>query len=311
MEKKKIYGSTLKEQLIASSRDRLYNFIMASDAIRGVVVHATRMVSEMRWNHELGVLETLVLGHAYMAAALMSANLKGNDRLAVGVECSGPIKGLHVESNAFGEVRGHLKQVPIPVHQPLQSFDLSPFFGAGFVSVTKYLEDAKSPFAGTVMMEYGSLAKDLALYHLKSEQVPTSFSLSVAFDNQGEVQGAGGMFLQALPGAPEDVLSRLENLVRGLPSLGHVVQAENFPEEWLKQNFNDFAPRILDQRGVEFMCHCNRSRIRIMLGMLDSNELEDMARNGPFPIEIRCHHCNTCYAFDQAEMQAIYAERTH
>jgi molecular chaperone Hsp33 len=308
MEKKKLYGSTLKEQLIASTRDRLYNFIMADGTIRGVLVHGTRMVSEMRWNHGLGVLETLVLGHAYLAAALMSANLKSNDRLSMGVECSGPIKGLHVESNAFGEVRGYLKQVPIPVERPIESFNLSPFFGAGFLSVTKYLENAKSPFTGTVMMEYGSLAKDLALYHLKSEQVPTSFSLSIAFDPQGEVQGAGGLFLQAMPGAEENMLARLDALVQALPSLGHVVREEGFPEPWLTRTFEELSPRMLDQRGVEFMCHCNRPQIISMLRMLPADDLADMALNGPFPIEIRCHQCNTIYAFEQTEFQAMRSE---
>ncbi|KJS30321.1 MAG: hypothetical protein VR64_16590 [Desulfatitalea sp. BRH_c12] len=311
MEKKKIYGATLKEQLLASTRDRLYNFIMAGDSIRGVAVNGTRMVNEMRWNHELGVLETLVLGHAYLGAALLSSGLKGNDRLSIGVECSGPIKGLNVESNAFGEVRGYLKQVPIPVDKPLQSFDLSPFFGAGFLSVTRFLEDAKHPFVGTVMMEYGSLAKDLALYHLKSEQVPSSLSLSVVFDQDGEVQGAGGLLLQALPGADDKVLSKLEHLVRELPSIGNVVLGSDFPDEWLQRIFDGFAPRLLDHRGVEFMCHCSRAQIRTMLSMLDPAELDDMARNGPFPIEIRCHNCNTCYGFEQTDMQAIYAERNN
>ncbi|MBI5063770.1 MAG: Hsp33 family molecular chaperone HslO, partial [Desulfatitalea sp.] len=218
MKKKKIYGDTLKEQLKASNRDRLYHFILARDSIRGVALHATRMVNEMRWNHELGILETLALGHAYMAAALMSAQLKGNDRIRIGVDCSGPIKGLSVEANAFGEVRGYLDRVPIPIAKPLESFDLAPFFGAGFISVTKYLQDAKHPFTGKVMMEYGSLAKDLALYHLKSEQIPTAISLGILFDKEGEVQGAGGLLLQALPGADDDVLSQLEELVRGLPS---------------------------------------------------------------------------------------------
>lgn len=310
MKKKKIYGETLKDQLKASARDRLYHFIMARDTIRGVALHATRLVNEMRWNHELGILETLVLGHAYMASAMMSAQLKGNDRIRIAVECSGPIKGLSVEANAFGEVRGYLDRVPIAVEKPLESFDLSPFFGAGFISVTKYLHEAKHPFTGKVMMEYGSLAKDLALYHLKSEQVPTSISLGILFDKEGEVQGAGGLLLQALPGADDEVLSQLEELVRGLPSMGQVVGVADFPGAWLDRTFQGQAPRLLDQRGVEFMCHCNEQQIRTMLSMLDPAELSDMAQNGPFPVEIRCHKCNTRYAFDQAALQGILDQRT-
>lgn len=305
MEKKKIYGDTLKEQLLASTRDRLYNFIMADEHIRGVMVNGTRMINEMRWNHELGILETLVLGHAYLAAALLSANLKGNDRISIGVECSGPIKGLSVEANAFGEVRGYLKQVPIPIEKPLESFDLSPFFGAGFISVTKYLEDAKHPFTGKVMMEHGSLAKDLALYHLKSEQVPTSFSLSVLFDKDGEVQSAGGLFIQALPGAEEQVLEKLETVVKDLPPIAEVVNGEDFPEKWLGGALQQLKPRIVGQRGVEFMCHCNRDKISAMLKMIDKKELDDIAVNGPFPLMIKCHNCNTDYAFGQADIRRI------
>ncbi len=76
MQKKKPYGETLKEQLRAGARDRLYNFILADGAIRGVIMNGTRMVNEMRANHELGILETLVLGRAYLGAGLMSADLR-------------------------------------------------------------------------------------------------------------------------------------------------------------------------------------------------------------------------------------------
>jgi len=111
MEKKKLFGNTLKEQYLASARDRRHNFLLSGGAMRGVILNGTRMVNEMRSNHELGILETLVLGRAYLGAALMAADLKGNDRIAVRIECSGPIQGLNVEANAFAEVRGYLKLV--------------------------------------------------------------------------------------------------------------------------------------------------------------------------------------------------------
>lgn len=305
MKKKKLYGDNLKEQLKASRRDRLFNFLLADGTLRGCVVNTTRMVNEMRWNHELGILETLALGHAYIGAVLMSATLKGNDRLALQIECSGPIKGLSVETNAFGEVRGYLKQVPIPIDKPLKSFNLSPFFGAGFLSVTKYLEDAKQPFIGKVMMEHGSIAKDLTVYHMQSEQIPTSFNLSVFFDREGEVNGAGGLMLQAMPGADDKLLSTIEKKVQALGSIGEMVNKDHFPEQWIEKKFKAFGPKLLEGRGVEFMCHCNNDRISAMLTMLKQEDLDDMAANGPFPIEIRCHYCNTVYEFAKDKMVAL------
>jgi len=309
MQKKKPYGNTLKEKLIASAKDRLHNFLLADGAIRGVILNGTRMVNEMRSNHELGILETLVLGRAYLGAALMASDLKSNDRISIQFDCSGPIKGLVVEANAFGEVRGYLKQVPIPLDRPMESFDLSPFFGAGFIAVTKYLEDAKQPFTGQVMLKYGNIAQDLANYYLTSEQVPTAFNLSIKFDKQGEVTGAGGLFLQAMPRAGDDLTASLEERVTHLPSLGEVFSTGNDPESLITEAFKEYSPQLLANHRVEFMCHCNRDKVQSLLTLLPIDDLKDISDNGPFPLEMCCHYCNTCYHFRREELREIYGRR--
>lgn len=309
MIKVKPYGDSLKEQLQANARDRVHSFLVADDQLRGAVLCGTRMVNEMRANHGLGILETLVLGHAYLAGGLLSITLKGKGRLAIKVECSGPIRGLRVEANAYGEVRGYLKQVPIPIEAPLEDFNLSPFYGAGFLSVTRYLEDAKQPFTGQVMMEAGTLAKDLSLYFVKSEQVPTAFSLSVQFDTQGEVTGAGGLFLQALPQAEAETITAIEALVPRLPSPGTAMADGESAEAYVRTHFAAYAPRFLAEQRVEFFCRCNVDQIRRMLQMMSREDLRDLRDNGPFPMEIRCHHCNTAYRFTREEMAEIYTQR--
>jgi molecular chaperone Hsp33 len=309
MKKVKPYGDSLKEQLQANARDRVHSFLLADDQVRGAILCGTRMVNEMRANHALGILETLVLGHAYLAGGLLSITLKGKDRLAIKVECSGPIKGLRVETNAYGEVRGYLKQVPIPVEAPLSDFNLSPFYGAGFISVTRYLEDAKQPFTGQVMMEGGTLAKDLSLYFVKSEQVPTAFSLSVQFDPQGDVIGAGGLFLQALPQAETETIAAIEALVPELPSLGTAMAAGESAEAYVRAHFAAYAPRFIKEQRVAFFCRCSADRIRRMLQLMSREDLRDLRDNGPFPMEIRCHHCNTAYQIAREQMAAIYTQR--
>ena len=309
MNKKKPYGDTLKAQLIAGARDRAYNFSLADGAVRAVMINGTRMVNEMRSNHELGILETLVLGRAYLGAGLMSATLKGRDRMSLQIECSGPVKGLVVESNAYGEVRGFLKRVPLPIEKPMENFDLSPFFGAGFLSVTRYLEDAKQPFAGTVALAYGNIAKDLAHYYLTSEQIPTAFNLSIQFDRAGVVVGAGGLFMQAMPGAGDPVIAGLEDLVSDFPSLGREFSEDKEAEEIIDRVFEAYSPRLLANHRIEFMCHCNKGKVYNMLAMLPVEELKDILDKGPFPVESICHHCSTAYHFNREEIAAIYGMR--
>jgi len=308
MIKKKPYGNDLKAQLKAGAKDKLYHFTLSNGTIRGAVLHGTRMVNEMRGNHELGILETLVLGHAYMAVALMCANLKGDERIGLKIDCSGPIKGLFVEANAFGEVRGYLKNVPIPIEKPLENFNLSPFFGAGFLSVTKVFREAKQPFTGQVELKYGSTAKDLAYYYLTSEQTPSAFNLSIKFDTQGDVTGAGGLMLQVMPGAHEAAISNLETMVSHLPSLGEAFAEGEEPETLILKNFKKLDPQFLGDHRIEFMCHCNHERVENMLRMLPAADLKDMAENGPFPVEIKCHHCATPYRFNKEDLSRTMGE---
>jgi molecular chaperone Hsp33 len=309
MIKQKRYGNTLKEQYRASARDRITVFLLAGDQVRGAILNGTRMVNEMRANHGLGVLETLVLGRAYLGIALMAAGLKGSDRVAMQINCSGPIKGLSVEANAFGEVRGYLKRVPIPVAAPLEDFDLARFFGAGLLSVTRTLQDAKQPFTGQVELRYGNIAQDLAHYYLTSEQVHTAFNLSIQFDKGGEVKGAGGLFLQALPRAEDRLTADLETLVLHFPSLGQVFAGERTPERVAAEAFAAYSPKFLSDRRVEFMCHCSRERLQRLLAMLPIDDLRDLRDNGPFPVEMRCHNCSTPYEFSREEMEGICSSR--
>ena len=305
MIKKKPYGRTLKDQLKAGAKDRLHNFLLAGGAIRGVIMHGTRMVNEMRANHELGILETLVLGRAYLGAGLMSADLKSIDRISLKIDCSGPIRGLVVEANAFGEVKGYLKQNPIAIDKPMENYDLAPFFGSGFLEVTKHLEDAKQPFTGKIALEYGNIALDLANYYLKSEQIPTAFNLSIKFDRQGIVTGAGGLFLQAMPDAADDLVVDLEQRVNQLPSLGEKFSENQDPESLVQAVFKKHSPQFLANRRIEFMCHCSKKRLQKYLSMLPPDDIRDIRQNGPFPLELRCHLCNTAYEFSKAEIQGI------
>jgi molecular chaperone Hsp33 len=309
MEKKKLSGTPLKEQYRARARDRLHNFLLAGGAVRGAILNGTCMMNEMRANHELGILETLVLGRAYLGIALMAAGLKGNDRIAMQITCSGPIKGLSVEANAYGEVRGYLKRVPIPIDRPLEDFSLSRFFGAGILSVTKTLQDAKQPFTGQVELRYGNIAQDLAHYCMTSEQIPTAFNLSIKFNPEGEVTGAGGLFLQAMPHAAESLTTELEDRVLHFPSLGEAIAMGKDPVELVTSVFGNHSPKMLSTLRVEFMCHCNRERLINLLTMLPIHDLKDLRDNGPFPTEIRCHNCNTPYTFSREEIEAIYGSR--
>jgi molecular chaperone Hsp33 len=308
MIKKLPVGDSLRRRLEENARDRMYQFLLDYGTVRGALVHGTRLVREMRVNHELGALETLVLGQAYVAAGLMSVNLKGFDRLKLQVHCSGLLKGLSVEANAFGELRGYLLATPLPLEGPVDPADLSALYGEGVLSVTRYLQEARQPFSGQVRLVHGNLAQDLAYYFLTSEQTRSSVHLSVKFDGAGEVVGAGGLFLQAMPGAEIRTVERIDALARALPSLGTAFAEGRAAEDLLAEWFAPFSPLLLGSRRVAFMCHCSARRFGRFLAALPREELEDMLEKGPFPVVTTCWNCNSQYSFPREEIERLAQE---
>ncbi len=308
MIKKKIEDRDLQEHLAALSDDGREVFLLHNDQIRVTAIAATKLINQMRANHALGLLETYVLGQAYLAGGLLSATVKGNDRIQLNIECGGPIGGVFVEAWAIGAVRGYLKHNPIPLKESLKSLDLNELYGPGFLSISKILEGHKTPFTGQTMMAYGDLAKDLALHYQQSEQTPTMFVLSLHFNKQGQVTGSGALFLQAMPGCSESVLEGLEQLATKLPSIGAWLAEGKTIRTYVEEQFKDYQVRHLANQFMAFSCPCSREQYTWYLQQLNSEEKQDILANGPFPLELVCVNCNTHYHYERFELEHLLAE---
>lgn len=307
MIKQPITDNIIYDHLEKIEADRIDVFLLNNGTIRGAMLHGTKMINQMRVNHNLGILETLTLGQSYIGAGLMTSMIKGNDRISFAIECGGPIKGLSVEASASGNIRGYLFANPIPITKPVESFDLSPFFGPGFLSVTKHLESSKQPFTGQVMMQHGHIAKDLANYFLESEQIKTAFGLSVYFDKEGRAVGAGGLFLQALPGAKDTALGSLEEAIEEMSSIGKYFAEGGSTGKLVNETFIEFSPEIIGEKSVSFNCDCSKERFTSFIASMKRSDKDEILKNGPFPLVTTCHNCETDYEFSKEELQAVFS----
>ncbi|MBG0767038.1 MAG: molecular chaperone Hsp33 [Sphaerochaeta sp.] len=308
MIKKNIEDSNLQEHLTSLPEDGREVFLLHNDQVRVTAISATTLINQMRANHDLGLLETYVLGQAYLAAGLLSGTVKGNDRIQLNIECGGPIAGVYVEAWAVGAVRGYLKHNPIPLTKPLKSLDLNELYGPGFLSVSKLLEGHKAPFTGQTMMAYGDLAKDLALYFQQSEQTPTLFSLSIHFNKEGQVTGSGALFIQAMPGCEERILAQLQEQAHTLPSIGEKLAEGMSIREYVEEQFGAYGLRHLARQPLGFSCTCSREQYKTYLKQLDKAEQQDILEHGPFPLELVCVNCNTHYHYEKYELDYLFSD---
>ena len=140
MIKKEITDKKIIQHLSQIEKDGMSVFIMADGRFRGAFFNGTELINQMRVQHNLGILETLILGQGILCAALMIQTMKGKEHIVLRYETNGSAKGFSVEVDSTGYVRGFLLNNPIPVDKPLESWDLAPFFGdGGTLTVTRYI----------------------------------------------------------------------------------------------------------------------------------------------------------------------------
>ena len=296
--------ATFLESLPDDSKDV---FLLSDGQVRLTAVSATHIVNQMKLNHRLGLVETYILGQAYIAGLLLSSTVKGNDRVQLSIECGGPVKGISVEAWACGAVRGYLLQNPIILDKPLDTLDTSMLFGPGFLTVTRMLEGSREPVSGTVMMQYGNIAKDLAVYFDESEQTPTLFYISLHFDREGNCTGAGGLFIQAMPECSKDLLERLSQQCTHLPSLGKAVSEKTSADDYVSAQFSDFGVTKLASSFVAFSCPCTKESFQHYLANLNESEKNEILK-GTFPLNLECFNCGTVYSFTKEETERLFSK---
>lgn len=295
----------LEKRLLGLCPDGLTIFTLEGDSIRGILSSATTMVARMRASHGLGLLETMVLGKAYVAASLLSATIKGEDRIVMKVEGDGPAQGFSVECNASGDVRGRLFQAGFELSNVPIDIDSGRLIGEGTVSLTRIMAGATEPVSGSAALKSGRIAEDLAWYYHISEQTRTSFTVGINFDDEGRVAGAGGLFLQALPGASDEALDRVERLVYGMAPLGETLATGATRMDLCLRSFPFFDYNHLDEKPTRFYCGCSKGRLGSYLSSMPREDIIDMANEGPFPIQVTCHNCGSAYDFSKLEMEAM------
>ena len=142
---KPITDPALVEKFKNMHEDGMTVFMLGEGQIRGAFFHGTRFVNKMREQHNLGILESLALGHATLCGALLIPTMKGRDRIIFRCDTQGPLVGFSVEAFSEGFVRGYLLEDPIRPDRPLETWDLKPLFGEGKISVIRFPEGAREP----------------------------------------------------------------------------------------------------------------------------------------------------------------------
>jgi molecular chaperone Hsp33 len=284
-------------------KDRLIKGITTDGFFKITVVKTTEAVELARQYHGLSPLVTVLLGRSLSGTMLLAAELKGEERVRLDLEGNGPVAHLVVEANAIGEMRGFAAH-PTAGLDPEKPFDLGSGLGLGVLRFSKSLYNEARPITGMVELVKGTISEDLAYYLLQSEQIPSAITVDVSLNDDGTVASAGGILIQALPGAPESAIDTLEANLKDLMPIAERFEHGETIDMVMGRVAGELGAKELARFPVHYFCRCTKDRFVSALSMLDVDELREMAGQDQ---ELVCHYCNKRYAITGAEVEGILA----
>ncbi|MDN5277088.1 MAG: molecular chaperone Hsp33 [Clostridiales bacterium] len=291
-------------------KDYVIRVTAANGFIRGFAARTTDLVQEAQRLHGLSPVASAALGRTMTAAVMLGADMKGKkDTLSLIIKGDGPLGSVVVVATSGGYVKGYVANpkldLPLNVHNKL---DVAAAVGKnGRITVIKDL-GLKEPYIGQANLISGEIAEDVAYYLTVSEQQPSAVALGVLVNPDCTVKAAGGFIIQALPGAPEDVIAAIEKKVSSSPSISRQFDEGKTPEEVLEGILGEHGMKVNAVVDVQFKCDCNRQRLKYILMGMDEKELIDIIEKDK-RAEVVCHYCNKKYIFEQEELKELLEQR--
>ncbi len=283
-------------------KDRLIKGIHTDGEFKISVVKTTDVVQKARENHNLSLLNTVLLGRTLTAAMLLASELKGEERIQVRLEGNGPVGMLVGEANRAGEIRGYSQNPAAEMDYSDKLVSIGDGLGVGLLTVSKILYNEAEPRTSTIELVEGDVISDIAHYMAQSEQVLSAFLLDVDLDNSGDVHHAGGILIQRMPGADESSMEKLQKTLSELPPIHEMLNDGKYIDDIMEMACTPFSVKELDRQPVHFFCRCSPKRFKNAIAMLSYDDLKEMEGESQ---EVVCHYCGNRLTIPKEEILKI------
>ena len=283
-------------------RDRLIKGIELDGRFKISVVKTTEVVRTAQKNHGLSLLNTVLLGRTLTVAMLLASELKGEERVQIKLEGSGPVGSIVAEANRVGEIRGYVQNPGAELDYTVSDVNIGSGIGIGLLTVSKTLYNEAEPQTSSIEIINGDIQSDIAHYMVQSEQVLSAFKLDVRLNDDGTVAQAGGLLIQRLPGADPEMMTTLEETLTALPPVSDLLTRGDYIDEIMVKATAPFKVKELDRLPVHFFCRCNTESFKNALALLSYEDLRELKDDDQ---EMVCHFCSKKHIVKKEEMFEI------
>jgi molecular chaperone Hsp33 len=281
---------------------RLELGLAGDGALRWALVDLTDVVQEARDRRDLGPVATAALGRSMAGAALLlRLATKTPSRLVLEVRGDGPILRVLAEADKDGNLRGLVgdERVDVP-HYDNGKLAVGRAVGKGFLRVLREFEGGGG-YHSQVELVSGEIGDDVAHYLAQSEQARSAVLLGVLGKPSG-VAAAGGMIVEVLPGAGDEVIDKLEKNIAGIRGISELLE-QGGTAHVVETVLAGLDREVKEVSPLRYRCRCSRERLLQHLVMLTEEDREYLRREDG-TIDADCVFCGTHYLFTADDLAA-------
>lgn len=271
-------------------------------ALRAFAVTSKNTIEKAIKLHELNPLAAIALGRALSGAAMLSIMGKGDDsRVTLQLKGEGPMGGLIAVANTSGILKGYVFNNNYEDYGDVSG--VGEAIGKGYLNIIKDI-GLKQPYIGTVPLYTGEIGDDLAYYFTYSEQIPTLVALGVKINPDRSVKSAGGIIIQAMPGADESIIEQTERRLSGMKSVSWLAEEKKDPVSMLHFLIDKEKLSVLQENNISYNCDCSYEKMMSNLYALGKDELKKITDEQE-EVETVCHFCNSKYLYNSDDIKKL------
>ncbi|MFS0635992.1 Hsp33 family molecular chaperone HslO [Mesobacillus foraminis] len=288
-------------------RNKIFKALVLDKQVRLFFVDNTVLINEIislnKHNHRI---LNLALGKTVSGISLLSAALKGEQRLSATVTMSNPKYKIFADTDAHGNVRGYASQ------SFLNAEGIKGDSIQGLIGHKAYIRIIKgshmNQFTGITGMPYQNIDDDLSHYFKQSEQTETIIETNLALGEKNTVLYSYAMYAQLLPGAPNHLLNEIKEKMDTNSIL--FKNLKNMDNLQIQEQLNNYfsGSKIIGQNQVQFSCGCSKEMFYGLLYSLENKDLMEHIHANE-AIKTSCHICGRTYLYYPSEIQTLLRKK--
>ena len=243
------------------------------------VVTARDAVQRANAIHHCSPTAIAALGRSLCAASMLGDLLKEeNGTVTLRINGGGGLGTIVAVSDCDGNVRGMVANPAFDLPtRPDGKLDVGGAVGKdGMLTVSRDI-GLREPYVGSTELVSG--------------------------ETDHSVKAAGGFLVQLMPGAPEELIGKLEDNIFMMDQLTTILD-EDGVDAIIAQVMRDLAPEIVLRHPMTYRCACSRARVEQALRQCGADELRAMIAEGE-DTRVHCQFCDTEYVFTPADLQTL------